>query len=261
MRTVILVFILMLTMTVYAVQAKGVANVSDAVDDNQGKTGRYQKTVTLSALMGEEGARAFEGAVEPGHEIHFDVYVPNTYDPSRPAGVLVFVSPTISGQIPKKWKKIFDRRNLIWVSVGKSGNKVSALRRIAEASVSPAFIAQNYKINPDRIYLSGFSGGGRISSYTASYYPELFKGTIFICGVNPWAQTPPPLFDIIKKNRFVFLSGTQDFNLRETKKVYKLYNKAGVENTKLMVVANMAHAIPDSTKYDEAIGFLDKDLP
>ena len=221
------------------------------------KTGQYKEDIKLSELFSGDTTAAFGDAVKPDDIIHFDVYVPENYDPGQPAGLLVFVSPTMTGKIPKGWKPLMDQRNLIWVSVSKSGNRVPALRRIVEASISPAFIARNYNIDAKRIYVSGFSGGGKIASYVATLYADLFKGAIYICGVRPWENNPPALFDQIKENRFVFLTGSQDFNLIQTRQNYNLYQKAGVDNIKLMVIPNMAHALPDAEKYNEALAFLD----
>jgi predicted esterase len=232
------------------------------------KTGSYTERTTLVSLVGEADARSLAGVLEPNHEFEFDVYVPENYGPSSPAGLLVYVSPIGSGEIPGTWKRSFDRRNLIWVSVNRSGNTMSRERRIAEAKVSVAFILQNYGIDPQRIYISGMSGGGQISSIVASLYPDLFRGGIFLCGVNPWSEgdadpwleNPPDNFDAIKENRYVFLSGTEDFKLAATARVYRIYKKAGIESSKLIVIEDMGHELPDARNYDRALEFLDSSL-
>lgn len=229
------------------------------------KTGSYTEHTTLVSLVGEEGVRSFADILDANHVFEFDVYVPESYDLSAPAGLLVYVSPIDSGGIPDTWKEVFDRRNLIWVSVNNSGNTMPPERRIAEAKVSPAFILQNYEIDPQRTYISGMSGGGQISSIVASLYPDLFRGGIFLCGVNPWSErdadpwseNPPENFDKIKENRYVFVSGTEDFKLAAIARVYRLYKKAGVESSKLIVIENMGHELPDAENYDRALEFLD----
>jgi len=253
------------------VSAVSLANVAEflAPDDLPAepayKTGSYTERTTLASLMGESGTRSFADILNPGHEFEFEVYVPENYDPLWPAGLLVFVSPIDSGGIPDAWKEVFDRRNLIWVSVNNSGNAMPPERRIAEAKVSAAFILQNFEVNPQRTYISGMSGGGQISGIVASLYPGLFRGGIFLCGVNPWserdpdpwAEDPPEKIDNIKKNRYVFLSGTEDFKLAAIARVYRLYKKAGVESSKLIVIENMGHELPHAKDYDRALDFLD----
>jgi len=231
------------------------------------ETGSYTDHATLVSLVGEADARSFSDVLDRDHEFEFRVYVPDNYDPAEPPGLLVHVSPVASGEIPESWKEVFERRSLIWVSVNKSGNSVPQERRLADARLSPTFIRQNYEINAQRIYISGMSGGGQISSIAAPLYPNLFQGGIFICGVNPWSEravdpwleNPPEDFETMKDNRYVFVSGTEDFKLAATARVYRLYKKAGVESSKLIVVDEMGHELPDAATFDKALGFLDAD--
>jgi len=55
----------------------------------------------------------------------------------------------------------------------------------------------------------------------------------------------------------VFLSGTEDFKLAATARVYRLYKKAGIENSKLIVVEDMGHELPDAANFEKALGFVD----
>ncbi len=232
-------------------------SIESPADSELLKRGRYIEKVKIASLVGEAGMKSFAPFLDADHEIEFDVFAPKTYHPSRPAGLMVFVSPTPTGKIPNRWKRIIIDRNLIWVSVNKSGNNISLYRRMIEASVSPAFMAKTYKIDPSRIYIAGFSGGGRISSLTATFYPQLFNGAIYMSGVDPWGVNPPALMPLIKNNRFVFVTGSNDFNLHETREVFHAYEEAGIEQIKLMVINNLAHDLPGAEKLDEAVAFLD----
>ncbi len=150
-----------------------------------------------------------------------------------------------------------DKHNLIWIGANKSGNKTSTALRVAYAILAPAVIGKNYDTNADRIYVSGFSGGGRVSSMVATEYAKLFKGAIFNSGVNFWGKNKPKYYDEIKKNHYVFITGSKDFNLRDTRKVYIAYKRAEIPNIKLMVIPFMSHENPRMSKYEEAIIFLD----
>ena len=229
------------------------------------KTGSYTERTTLVSLVGEVGAQRYADSFAPGHEFEFGVYVPENYDPSTPSGLIVYVSPIASGAMPDPWQEVFDRRNLIWVSVNNSGNTMPAEQRLAEAKLSSVFISGNYEINPQRTYISGMSGGGQIATIASSIDPDLFKGGIFLCGVNPWserdpdpwAQDPPEHLDTIKNNRYVFVSGTEDFKLAAVARAYRLFRKAGIENSKLIVIEDMGHELPNTDIFDRALGFLD----
>jgi hypothetical protein len=58
----------------------------------------------------------------------------------------------------------------------------------------------------------------------------------------------------------VFVSGTEDFKLAATARVYRNYKKAGIEDSKLIVVDGMGHELPDAETFDRAMDFLDREL-
>ncbi|MEQ8179831.1 MAG: PHB depolymerase family esterase [Amphiplicatus sp.] len=223
---------------------------------NAAQTGEIERTAKLVDIVGETGARNFESALPSDHDIEFELFVPETYDASKPAGVFVFVSPSPAGEIPRDWKKIFEAKNLIWVSVAKSGNKRPTMRRIVETIVSPAYVTQNYAIDPKRIYVAGFSGGGRIASIVAPNYPDMFAGAVYICGVNPWEKEQPAALEQMRANRYAFVSGSEDFNLRETREAHGEYKKAKLDAL-LQVSPGAGHDMPDARKLEAVIDYLD----
>ena len=198
----------------------------------------------------------------------FQTYVPPSYRSEKPAGLIVYVSPIKSGEVSDTWKSTLDHRNVIWVSVNESGNSMTSEQRISEATASLAFIDEKYILDDRRIYIAGMSGGARIASFVAALRPDLFNGGLFFCGVDPWSErdvdpwieSPPEDFDTMKENRYVFVSGTEDFKLAATARVYRNYKKAGIEDSKLIVVDGMGHELPDAETFDRAMDFLDREL-
>ena len=65
------------------------------------------------------------------------------------------------------------------------------------------------------------------------------------------------MLDEMKKNRFVFMAGSEDFNRRETEKIFKEYKKAGFENISLMIIQSMGHSIPDAGKLQNVFDYLE----
>ncbi len=224
--------------------------------DGAPQTGEIRRSAKLADIVGETGAKNFESALPGDHEIEFELFVPPAYDASKPAGVFAFVSPSPDGEIPQDWKKTFEAKNLIWVSVAKSGNKRPTMRRIVETIVSPAYVTQTYAVDPKRIYVAGFSGGGRIASIVAPNFPDLFGGAIYICGVNPWEKERPPTLEQMRPNRYAFVSGSEDYNLRETREAHGEYEKAKLD-AMLQVTPGMGHDLPDAGKLEAVIEYLD----
>jgi predicted esterase len=149
-----------------------------------------------------------------------------------------------------------DQQNLIYIAANDSGNRKPVNRRMVLAIMAIRALAQGHSFGNERIIIAGFSGGGRVASKLASQYPEVFTGTLYICGVDYWKKDQTPKVERLLQNRFVFLTGSRDFNLDETKRIYRRYIKAGAQQSKLMVIPGMSHEHPDATALTEALKFL-----
>lgn len=220
-------------------------------------TGQYNASATSLELLGQKQASSYADILNPDDDISWEIKVPQNYDPSNPPGVLIYVSPQNKIKTPSGWMKATEENNLIWIAPTMSGNQIMPSVRILKATLALTFIQENYKINSKRVYISGFSGGGRIASIIAINYPGIFKGAIYNSGANFWNEQIPARLDLIKENRFVFITGSEDFNLTDTKKVRSLYKKSGVKNTKLMIIRRMGHSNPKYRRFVQAIKYLD----
>lgn len=225
------------------------------------QTGEFDITLTLTELAGADSAHAAESVYSPDEPITWTLYVPDSYRPENPAGLMIYISPTRSGKIPQKWKSVMDKYNLIWVAANDSGNRVLVSDRATYALLAPTLAETHYKIDQERIYLSGFSGGGKVAGKVAAAYPFLFKGAIFICGIETLGKIPPNQLELFKQNHYVFVTGTMDQALGEARRGHSQFVRAGVANSKLMVIPNMFHKNPDRLDFDKAIRYLDSRLP
>ena len=214
---------------------------------------------SLIELLGEQAAVKLKEVMPSDEVINWQVYVPETYDPKVPAGVLVYISPTPSGQIPPDWKSLMDKHNLIWIAADHSGNRETTIRRMYYALLGSNIIKSKYSTTKNRLYLSGFSGGGRVASILAWEHPHIFKGAIYNSGVNFWNEKEPANLQQLQNNRFVFITGKSDGNLDDTKRVYRKYKAAGVKNIKLMINMRQGHSNPRKSSYEKAIIFLDNE--
>lgn len=220
--------------------------------------GEASLAATAYEILGDEATALLGSAVDPNEINEWAVYVPESYDPESPAGLLVFISPTDSGRMPGRYRPVLDDSNLIWIGAHHSGNRVRVARRIGLALLATAIADSNYRIDPSRVYVSGFSGGGRTASAVALEYAQLFTGAIYICGVNFWDGRRPRQLDRVRDNRYVFLTGSEDFNRSETRRVHRAYRRADVDNVMLLEVAGMDHRMPPPEDLAQAITFLDE---
>jgi hypothetical protein len=83
---------------------------------------------------------------------------------NTPWGLLVWISPSDEPRIPSDWDAELEKRQLILVGAYRSGNGRQPVDRFRLALDATYNICRRYKVNRDRIYVGGFSGGGRIAS-------------------------------------------------------------------------------------------------
>lgn len=153
-----------------------------------------------------------------------------------------------------------DQQNLIYIAANNSGNRKPVNRRMVLALMALKALEKEHRFSDSRMFVTGFSGGGRVASVLATQYPEVFGGAIYICGVDYWKDEQTPRVERLLQNRFVFLTGSKDFNRDETRNVYHRYLKAGAQNSMLMVLPGMSHEHPDATAMTEALQFLDGEV-
>jgi pimeloyl-ACP methyl ester carboxylesterase len=146
----------------------------------------------------------------------FTVYVPS-HPPARGYGLLVFVPPWPNAMLPRGWDAILERHGVIFVSAANSGNEANILdRRDPLALLAAHNVTQRFRVDPERIYVGGFSGGSRVALRLALGFPDLFRGAFLNAGSDPIgdAQTPlppPELFSRFQEiTRIVYISGQND---------------------------------------------------
>ena len=146
----------------------------------------------------------------------FIVYVPAAPPPHGYA-LLAFVPPWPESRLPPSWASALDRQGVIFVSAARSGNDASVLGRREPLAVLGAYnIMKRYPVDPERVYVGGFSGGARVAMRIALAYPDLFRGAIMNAGSDPIgsADVPLPPRDLFERfqssTRLVYLTGARD---------------------------------------------------
>ncbi len=211
-----------------------------------------ERSTTTAELFGAGQATKLARTWPIDKAVNFRVRLPDGAD--APSGVVVFIKPTDSGSFPENWGRVFDARNLVWISPDGFGNEKLTRERMLAAIMATELAGKVAQVNADRIYVAGMSGGGRVASQTITHSPRLFAGAIYIVGADFPEEAFPPL---ALERRFVFITGRDDFNRREMRRVFSRYGKAGAAHVKLMDLPHLGHEYPPAEDLDAAIGFLD----
>lgn len=169
----------------------------------------------LSKTLARNRERLSEQPVDLAQE-NFALYVP-AREPPQGYGLVVFVSAFDAAQLPGGWGLVLDEKGLIFVSAARSGNDQIAVRRREPLAVlAEQNVVHRYRIDPQRIYIAGFSGGSRVALRLALAYPDLFRGAILNASSDPigtaTVQLPPKdlFLQFQEKAHFVYVTGDRD---------------------------------------------------
>lgn len=222
----------------------------------------------------------------------FQIIVPKDYDGTEAYGLLVFIHPNNQIDLKRFYghviKDVLAKHKLIWVSYSNAGNDIMSNVRLGLALDAAHNAAMRYRIDENRVYVSGLSGGGRMTCMTGIYYPQVFTGAIPIVGTlyfrdvklpedpaqlelirghklpadGVWRRSliPPKakqLEQMKKEQRWVLLAGEKDFNMPQMRAHFEQgFERDGFEFAHYLEVKGMAHNYPDAKWYDRALKLL-----
>lgn len=165
--------------------------------------------------IAKSGREVREQSIDLTQE-QFTVYVPPA-QPQNGYALLVFVLPWNKPTLPPYWMGELDKHGMIFVTAAKSGNEESILdRREPLALLAAHNILQRYRVDPERVYIGGLSGGSRTAMRLALAYPDLFRGALLNAGSDPigTAQIRLPPADLMHKfqesSHLVYITGAND---------------------------------------------------
>ena len=232
-----------------------------AAGEDGPRTGYFQTTTTPLELLGEEGAKVLSSVFAADEKLTWQLSVPKNYDSTKPAGVMVFIGYAEWGGGKREWTSVLEDRNVIWIGLMGGGDKKPLDERMLKAILAQAVLERDYKIDLSRYYLFGYSGGAQVAAILATSRPELFRGTLFYGDALFWGDQLPSKIDLIRDNKFMFMAGARDTDVRKIRKVAKEYKDAGVAYTDTFFVTNVDRKMPAARYFDAAIGFLDSGVP
>lgn len=212
--------------------------------------------------------------------VTYQVIVPKTYQPGEPHGVIVFVNSSDGGALPGSIKQHLDQYRLIGIASQKSGNDRDVLLRHAYAVHAVELLNERYELDSDRIYISGMSGGGRLCSQVMMMNSDTFTGGFPLVGANAcitmkvadskgntgtaqgvWRNMDKKrLAKAGREGRFVFMTGSKDYNKANVKSVYEGYKQAGFRYVEYIEQPGLGHSVPNAEHIAKALKFLDAPL-
>ncbi len=224
------------------------------------------------ALAGQEGLFALPGELPDDlpegpmfdYELkwsreRFYLYVPPNYRGRERFGLIAFLHAGDEMNVPNDWKKVLTRHKLLYVAPQKVGNEQPTPRRALVTVAAIHKMMELYKVDPQRVYITGLSGGAMTASLVAFAQPDLIHGALPMCGFlfPPDENTNKESLEKVKAQvRFALITGSKDFNEQF---ITHFYNQLESEKyqAKLFDVPGMGHKIAPGQTINDALKWID----
>ncbi len=202
----------------------------------------------------------------------FTQLVPQTYRKEAGWGLLVWINAGDAPDIPAAWEGSLAKHKLLFVGAHKSGNPRNIFDRFRLALDAQHNLRARFSIEPRRVYVGGFSGGGRVASMVAVAYADVFAGAAPFMGVNfyqdvkaddgkVYALNYLPDDQILgiakKRGHYALVTGEKDFNRANTKAVHAAFVREKFTHAHYIQVPNLGHALPATEWLEKALLALD----
>lgn len=125
---------------------------------------------------------------------YFFFYRPENHTTSQTFGLMVYIPPEdVMTDLPPGWGDVLARHHMLCLIPQRAGNRVKDNRRLGLTILGTLAIMQKYKIDSNRVFVGGLSGGARTAGIAAFYQSDLFKGTLQNCGADFYRPVPHKL--------------------------------------------------------------------
>jgi len=178
------------------------------------------------------------------------IVVPEAFDPDRPAPLIIALHGfgDHAENYPRLWGRTAAGLGAILaipfgtqkVGDGRGWEGVDEADAVLELTLEQ--VRERYKVDDEKIVLTGFSQGGFMAMALGVRHRDLFAGVIpMACGYIPEIDAPPGVR--ADDPRYYFIVGSRDRALQDTKRAARDFKAAGYD-VKLRVVTGIGHTFP-----------------
>jgi predicted esterase len=191
----------------------------------------------------------------------YELFVPPGLSPRKAAPLVLFISASDKPAGWNQWQTVCQQAGVVFASPYSAGNNCDLPRRVRIVLDVLDDVARRRAIDPDRVYLAGFSGGARVACGIAFALPEYFGGVIGVCGAERLRDESWLRQRVADRLSVALVTGEQDFNRNELELLRgPLLSDVGVR-AKVWTVPQMGHAIPNAEVFADVLKWLDEGSP
>jgi predicted esterase len=188
----------------------------------------------------------------------YELYAPPKRDPKKLLPVIVFISPSAEPMGWKQFEPVCKGLGILFAGPRDAGNDCPNKRRVRIVLDVLDDVRRNYPTDPDRTYLAGFSGGGRIACATAFALPDCFGGVMPICASGDLRDETWLRHRVIDRLSVALMTGDGDFNRAEVERLRGPYLKDVGVRARWWEQAGLGHGVPGEKQLTEAVKWLDE---
>ena len=195
----------------------------------------------------------------------FYLFVPPNYRGRQAFGLIAFVNAADQMSVPPDWKKVLAARKLLYIAPQNVGNNQPVPRRAIATVVAIRKMMELHKVDPQRVYVTGHSGGAKVACLVAFAQPDLIQGVLPMCGfLFPQAgqQDKERLEKVKSQIGFALITGSKDFNHQFIVADYNEKLVSAKYRATLFDVPGMGHQIAPGQTLNAALNWLEsRDAP
>jgi|GEM_PF-1316110 len=226
---------------------------------------------TLAKRLRSRSSSRFENVSRDLAHEQVMVRLPKGYAPRSPIGALLWVHALPDARPPETLFAAADDLGVAIVSAANAGNDRAVTERYQVVFDALQTLRERVHVDSTRIYVTGLSGGGRVSGILNACWPDVFAGSVPIVGlssyepfqvgkgryVTPGFDKPrEDVFKVFKTRRVAPITGTNDANHDEMAAAVAVLTRDGV-TARLWDIAGMGHQMPTAAVFTEAMEWTD----
>jgi predicted esterase len=190
----------------------------------------------------------------------YQLFVPAIYKPAKTWPLVVFVSPGDDPLGWRVWQKPCEEKDWLFAAAYGAGNSCSPGQRVRAILDILDDVRRHYRIDPDRTYLAGFSGGAEVACRIAFALPEHFAGVLSLSGNVHLPELPYLRRRASERLSVVLLCGSGDHTrVRQEKYLFPLLKDLHIR-TRLWIVPGHRDELPPAAALVQAQRWLEDDL-
>jgi poly(3-hydroxybutyrate) depolymerase len=190
----------------------------------------------------------------------YQLFVPKNYTKDKSWPLVLFISPGDNPGGWGAWRKVCEEQGVLFCAPYGAGNNCPIGQRCRIVLDAFDNVRAAYNIDPNRTYVSGFSGGARMSCTMGFCLPEYFGGIVPIGGTNPLPKLAYLKHRIRERLAVAHVAGDTDFNRKEHEDfMHPWWQGIGIAS-KVWIVPKTGHALPSADVLVQVYQWLESNL-